>query len=208
MRLHGCLVTIALAVLAFGCASLDAAGFGTVVPGSNVLDGSLVPVSALDASVGTALGFAFVNPGGFLMAGTSASGPGAIENLPALQNTAVKPTRVVVVRWNNHELVTPTNPIHPNDYVEIYLTGMGATTPVVDAGLPGPASPLALVTVFPTVRLGGYPLTVTYAGLAPGCVGVYQIDAFVPHGVPLGIDIPLAISQGSASTSVDERVVN
>jgi uncharacterized protein (TIGR03437 family) len=352
--------------------AIAASSYNSYIVGSNVLDGSLVPVSALDASMGTASGFAFVNQGGFLMAGTSASGPGVIENLPALQNTAVKPTRVVeapllsavgnvftrtvaplatgsnvialttsgftvlswnydaavalpvissvvnaangalpvapgglvsiygrqmspvslatsqiplptalgqscvavngspvpllyvsdqqinaqlpnnvignatltiltpggtsdsfyftvspvapnifmsgtagpmtglavVVRWNNHELATPTNPIHPNDYVEIYLTGMGATTPVVDAGLPGPASPLALVTVPPTVTLGGYPLTVTYAGLAPGWVGVYQIDAFVPHGVPLGIDIPLAISQGSASTSVDERVVN
>jgi uncharacterized protein (TIGR03437 family) len=49
---------------------------------------------------------------------------------------------------------------------------------------------------------------VTYAGLAPGEVGVYQIDAFVPFGVPLGMNIPLTISQGTGSTSVNERVVN
>ena len=113
-----------------------------------------------------------------------------------------------VVRWDNEELVTPTNPIHPNDYLEIYLTGMGATTPVVAAGLPGSANPPALVQTLPSVTLGGYGLPVTYAGLAPGEVGVYQIDAFVPFGVPLGMDIPLTISQGGGSTSVNERVVN
>jgi uncharacterized protein (TIGR03437 family) len=113
-----------------------------------------------------------------------------------------------VVRWNDGELVTPTNPIHPNDYVEIYLTGMGATMPSVAAGLPGPANPLAMVQSAPSVMLGGYPLTVTYAGLAPGEVGVYQIDAFVPFGVPLGLSVPLAIYQGGGSTSVNERVVN
>jgi uncharacterized protein (TIGR03437 family) len=92
--------------------------------------------------------------------------------------------------------------------LEIYLTGMGATTPVVAAGLPGSANPPALVQTLPSVTLGGYGLPVTYAGLAPGEVGVYQIDAFVPFGVPLGMDIPLTISQGGGSTSVNERVVN
>jgi uncharacterized protein (TIGR03437 family) len=113
-----------------------------------------------------------------------------------------------VVRWNDGELVTPTNPIHPNDWLEIYLTGMGPTTPAVPAGLPGPSNPFAMVQTPPSVTLGGYPLTVAYAGMAPGEVGVYQIDAFVPFGVPLGMDIPLEISQGGVITPVDERVVN
>jgi uncharacterized protein (TIGR03437 family) len=113
-----------------------------------------------------------------------------------------------VVRWNNGELVTPTNPIHPNDWLEIYLTGMGATTPAVPAGLPGPSNPYAMAQTLPSVTLGGYPLTVSYAGMAPGEVGVYQIDVFVPSGVPLGLTVPLEISQGGVSTPIDERVVN
>ena len=101
-----------------------------------------------------------------------------------------------IVRWDNEQLVTPTNPIHPNDYVEIYLTGMGATNPAVAAGLAAPTNPLALVTIPPSLTLGGYPLPVTYAGLAPGLAGVYQIDAFIPFGVPQGMSVPLTISQG------------
>jgi uncharacterized protein (TIGR03437 family) len=77
----------------------------------------------------------------------------------------------------------------------------------VAAGQAAPSSPLALVTVQPALTLGGYPLPVLYAGLAPGWAGVYQIDVQVPFGVPLGMTVPLAIVQGGRSTNVDERVV-
>ena len=41
-----------------------------------------------------------------------------------------------VVRNNNNQLVTPTNPIHQKakDAITIYLTGMGATSPSIQAG--------------------------------------------------------------------------
>ena len=51
------------------------------------------------------------------------------------------------------------------------------------------------------------PLDLQYAGLAPGYVGVYQINASVPGNVPLGLDIPLVINQGSSATSLSVRVV-
>jgi uncharacterized protein (TIGR03437 family) len=112
-----------------------------------------------------------------------------------------------IVRSDNNQLVTPTNPIHPNDTVVIYLTGMGATTPPVDAGVGAPSSPLAEATAQPAVTLGGAGLNVSYAGLVAGEVGVYQINASVPFGVPQGMSIPLVISQGGATTSLNVRVV-
>jgi uncharacterized protein (TIGR03437 family) len=51
-------------------------------------------------------------------------------------------------------------------------------------------------------------MNVTYAGLSPGSVGLYQINAAVPYGAPQGLSIPLVIDQGSGSTEVDVRVVN
>ena len=113
-----------------------------------------------------------------------------------------------VVLADNGQLVTPTNPIHPKNTLVIYLTGMGVTYPEVDAGLPGPSSPLAVVTNTPNVSLGGVPLQVLYAGLVPGEVGVYQINAYVPFGVPLGMDMPLEIDQGGSGTTLSVRVVN
>ncbi|SPE32746.1 hypothetical protein SBA3_1910024 [Candidatus Sulfopaludibacter sp. SbA3] len=106
-------------------------------------------------------------------------------------------------------MITPTNPIHPKDTMVIYLTGMGNTYPAVTAGLPSPSNPLAQATISPTVTLGGQTLDVSYAGLVPGEVGVYQINATVPaSGVPLGMSIPLTINQGSGSTTLNVRVVN
>jgi len=113
-----------------------------------------------------------------------------------------------VVRADNNELVTPTNPIHPNDSIVIYATGLGRTSPAVEAGLPAPASPLPQAIITPVVTLGGTPLNVTYAGLVPGEVGVYQINATVPLRVPNGLAIPLVVVQGGSGTSLDVRVVN
>jgi uncharacterized protein (TIGR03437 family) len=51
-------------------------------------------------------------------------------------------------------------------------------------------------------------LSVTFAGLAPGQIGVYQINAVVPRGgVPEGMLIPLVIKQGGSETAIDVRVV-
>ena len=101
-----------------------------------------------------------------------------------------------IVRADNNQLVTPTNPLHMNDTVVIYLTGLGATAPAVDDGMPAPSSPLAAAMLTPDVTLGGMSLGVQYAGLVPGYVGVYQINATIPFGVPQGLQIPLVVNQG------------
>ncbi|MGP8245127.1 MAG: hypothetical protein ACLQVN_11490 [Bryobacteraceae bacterium] len=112
-----------------------------------------------------------------------------------------------VVRANNNQLVTPTNPVYYNDTLVIYLNGMGMTSPQVTAGSAAPSSPLASAVIQPTVTLGGVNLSVSYAGLVPGEVGVYQINATVPYGVPQGLSVPLAINQGGVGSSVNVRVV-
>jgi uncharacterized protein (TIGR03437 family) len=112
-----------------------------------------------------------------------------------------------IVRADNGQLVTPTNPIHSGDTIVIYLTGMGATSPAVDDGMPAPLSPLASALSTPTVTLGGAGMTVGWAGLVPGSVGLYQINATAPLHPTEGVDIPLTITQGGASTTLSVRVV-
>ena len=114
----------------------------------------------------------------------------------------------VVVKASNQQLVTPSNPVHGGDDLVIYAAGLGATSPLIEAGNPAPASPPALVTIAPDVRLGGVPLAVSYAGLAPGMIGVYQINVRAPDHVAGGDDVPLTIAQAGASASVSVRVVN
>ncbi|MEO8596869.1 MAG: hypothetical protein ABI759_26350 [Candidatus Solibacter sp.] len=112
-----------------------------------------------------------------------------------------------ITRADNGELVTPTNPVHPGDSIIIWATGLGRTSPAIDSGMPAPSDPLPSAIIQPTLTLGGTQLDVQYAGLVPGSVGLYQINASVPRSVPLGLSIPLVVSQGGGSTSLDLRVV-
>jgi uncharacterized protein (TIGR03437 family) len=58
------------------------------------------------------------------------------------------------------------------------------------------------------VTLGGTAIIVRASSLAPGQVGVYQVEAEVPGSVPLGLEVPLTITQGDTDTTVNVRVVD
>ncbi len=113
-----------------------------------------------------------------------------------------------VIRAANNLLATASNPVQRGDSLVIYLTGLGQTNPLATAGQPSPGSPLYTVLAPPTVLLGGQNLSVSYAGLSPGEVGVYQINVTVPNSTPEGLNIPLTITQGGFTDTIGLRVVN
>jgi uncharacterized protein (TIGR03437 family) len=113
-----------------------------------------------------------------------------------------------IVNGRNGLLATNSNPVKRSDSVVIYLTGMGQTNPAVPAGLSAPSEPLARSLVEPTVSIGGIEVPVTFSGLTPGEVGVYQINANVLRWVPTGFNVPLEITQGSAKTTLSVRVID
>jgi uncharacterized protein (TIGR03437 family) len=112
-----------------------------------------------------------------------------------------------VVRERNGEVVTPSNPIHPGDRISIYLTGMGRVTPAVEPGVPGPEDPVARAVIAPAVTLGNAELEVGFAGLVPGEVGIYRIDARAPWRVMTGFEVPLTVRQAGSETTITVRVV-
>jgi uncharacterized protein (TIGR03437 family) len=113
-----------------------------------------------------------------------------------------------VVRDDNNQLVTFTNPIHPETTISIFLTGLSETSPPATLGAAAPSNPPEIVATPPTVTLEGTTLNVTFAGLVPGQVGVYQIDAHVPRGIKDNKQAKLVVSQGGVATSLVVRVVN
>jgi uncharacterized protein (TIGR03437 family) len=112
-----------------------------------------------------------------------------------------------VIRAANGTLATDSNPIHPNDVLVIYVTGLGQTNPAGLTGYPAPGNPLSSALTPTTVTLGGMNLAVEYAGLAPGEVGVYQINVTVPGNTPTGLSLPLVINEGSGTVTVSMRVI-
>lgn len=133
----------------------------------------------------------------------SATAPAVFQTASAGPATGLP----ALYRFVNYEPVTLSNPVHPEDYLVIFVTGLGATTPAVDDGAPASADPYAVANNVPVVRLGGTTLPVLYAGLVPGQVGVYQINVYVPENITLGTSVPLVITRPGGDVSMSVRVV-
>jgi hypothetical protein len=71
------------------------------------------------------------------------------------------------------------------DSITLWATGLGAVVNAPSSGQPAPASPLARTIADATVTVNGSNAPVTYSGLAPGYVGLYQTNASVPVGASL-----------------------
>ena len=78
--------------------------------------------------------------------------------------------------------------------VSIYCTGLGPVTNQPASGAPTPESPLARTTDQPQVTIGEAPATVAFSGLAPGEVGLYQVNVEVPGNAPTGSAVPLKLT--------------
>jgi uncharacterized protein (TIGR03437 family) len=84
----------------------------------------------------------------------------------------------------------PADMDHPaaaGETLEIYGLGLGVTNPMVEAGVPSPSLPPARSVQTPQVQIGGRDATLTFAGLAPGFAGIYQVNAVVPAGLAAGL---------------------
>jgi uncharacterized protein (TIGR03437 family) len=112
-----------------------------------------------------------------------------------------------IIRTRNNQLATLSNPLRPNETFTVYLTGLGEVGPAVESGRAAPASPLSVARFEPPVLVGDVEAKVLFAGLAPGFVGVYQMNILLPGYVPRGTQIPLTIGAGANATTLQVRIV-
>jgi len=99
-----------------------------------------------------------------------------------------------VLHASDFSLVSSSSPARPGEFLVIYCTGLGALRTPVRSGDGGPSvPPLAETINLPDVTIAGLPANVTFSGLAPGFVGLYQINARAPAGLPTG-NQPLQIT--------------
>ncbi|MFN3323208.1 MAG: hypothetical protein ACK5AZ_06915 [Bryobacteraceae bacterium] len=82
--------------------------------------------------------------------------------------------------------VTPERPAKPGEIVHFYMTGLGDVVPPVPTGHAAPSDPPARAVARPAVLVDGQPAELLFAGLAPGLVGVYQLDVRLPLSLPDG----------------------
>jgi uncharacterized protein (TIGR03437 family) len=110
---------------------------------------------------------------------------------------------IFVVKPDGQQFLNAAStPASAGDALVIYCSGLGAVTPPVPDGSAAPSSPTAKTTTPITATIGGKTAPVTFSGLVPGYVGLYQVNVTVPPGITPAADVPLLITAGSASSPV------
>ena len=105
----------------------------------------------------------------------------------------------------NPQSILGARPAQRWSVIQIYATGAGETDLPLLPGEAAPASgnPLVLTRVTPTVTIGGQTARVLFSGMAPGWVGLWQINAEIPASVTPGSSVPMSITaDGVTSNSV------
>ena len=106
----------------------------------------------------------------------SGSGPGAITDAQGV-------------------LISASNPAQRGQVVVVYATDLGPTDPQVPSGEVTPLGTLASVVKSVTAIIGGVPAIVDFAGLTPGFIGLYQVNARIPQNAPLSDQVDLYLVQ-------------
>lgn len=105
-----------------------------------------------------------------------------------------------------------SRPVRLGEYISIFCTGLGPVVPPQASGEPAPSDPLAQMPILPSIvfkckgegnqfcSLTG-PNLIQYAGLAPGFVGLYQVNVRVPEAVETGDAVTMLIATPVGASS-------
>ncbi len=87
-------------------------------------------------------------------------------------------------------------PAAADDVVTAFMTGLGATEPLLQ---PGELAAAAAQTALPVAAsVGGVAVELFYAGAAPGFAGLYQVSFRIPRGLAAG-DAAVGVTVGEAA---------
>jgi uncharacterized protein (TIGR03437 family) len=110
----------------------------------------------------------------------------SVPVLTAAPGLFTSSTGQAAVQNADHSANTPTNPAKVGSTVTVYFTGTGPVNPAVADGAASPKGTPAQVTSTATATIGSATAQVSFAGLAPGFVGLGQMDIVIPSGLSSG----------------------
>ncbi|MEO7653072.1 MAG: hypothetical protein ABIZ80_21640, partial [Bryobacteraceae bacterium] len=129
--------------------------------------------------------------------GGSLSRPVSVDIAPAQPSVAqrggvqaVRPQAGVPYQF----ALDPGIPARAGDKLVILCTGLGEVNVAFVAGDAGPIAPRAQTRETVRLTIGGVEANVTFAGLTPGQIGVYQVESVLPANAPSGNQIPVVLS--------------
>lgn len=102
------------------------------------------------------------------------------------------------IDYNSASIVTNSNPAKRGDFVELFVNGLGPVSTTPASG--EPTAVIGNTVATPTVTLGGVNLPVSFSGLVPPYVGLYQVNVTIPANAPTG-NQPLVLTIGGVSSA-------
>ena len=87
----------------------------------------------------------------------------------------------------------PSRPAKQGEYLAIFADGLGPVQEMQFPGVPAPLDHLVLAIDHIVVVVGTLELTPSFAGLAPGEAGLYQVNVQLTTDVPVGDSIPIYV---------------
>jgi uncharacterized protein (TIGR03437 family) len=99
--------------------------------------------------------------------------------------------------------VSPVATVKQGGNTTIYVVGADEVSPVLSSGLspsvvtPVPSLPKPVLPL--SVTVGGVPVFVQFAGVAPGLIGLAQVNIALPASIPTGIQ-PVVVTVGGVSS--------
>ena len=87
----------------------------------------------------------------------------------------------IIQRHPDLDLINASNPARAGDVLITFLTGIGDLNNAPASGVGAPGSPAATAKIPPAATIGGAAAPVLFAGLAPGFVGLGQVNITVPE---------------------------
>jgi uncharacterized protein (TIGR03437 family) len=115
---------------------------------------------------------------------------------PAVFNYSIGANVFGAILHANFQLADTGHPAKSGEVVLIYCTGLGAVSSTPADGAAGSGQS---TTASATATIGGTAAPVSFSGLAPGFVGLYQVNAQVPAGLKSG-NQPVVITISGASS--------
>jgi uncharacterized protein (TIGR03437 family) len=105
---------------------------------------------------------------------------------------------VYVYTADGPRLADASRPARPGEALIIYATGLGPVSGSVGDGQAAPSDPLAWTTSPVKVTVQGKDAKVFFSGLAPGFVGLYQVNVYMPEGIRADAAAQLILSAGES----------
>jgi uncharacterized protein (TIGR03437 family) len=106
-----------------------------------------------------------------------------------------------IITNQDQTLNTTQNAALRGSSITIYGTGAGSVSPLPADGNPPDSRTLSKTPNTPTVSFGGVQQTASFSGLAPGFVGLWQINVTVPSNAPVGNAVQVLVSLSGATSA-------